>query len=295
MTQLVQLQSVSDELSENGYSLFAISNDPVKILKDFASKYGITFPLLSDEDSKVIKSFGIMNQLISPDEGKSMNWYGISYPGTYYLDSEGVVTDKDFHQHHARRASGSSVLARALGNEIETNSDTAQSVLSDGVSIKVGISEPALRLEMISQLIVDIDIPEGMHAYAAGAPEAFTPISLKVEGEGIRLGETQWPASADLHMPDLALTAPTYFDKVRVIVPITVTSEKIRLGHEIADSLHFSVIAGFQLCNETACDLPQQVTVAMSVPLERLVEPEGLQTYVNRVEAIEAESGKEVR
>ena len=224
-----------------------------------------------------------------------MNWYGIAYPGTYYLDSEGVVTDKDFHQHHARRASGSSVLARALGNEIETNSDTAQSVLSDGVSIKVGISEPALRLEMISQLIVDIDIPEGMHAYADGAPEAFTPISLKVEGEGIRLGETQFPASTDLHMPDLALTAPTYFDKVRVIVPITVTSEKIRLGHEIADSLKFSVTASFQLCNETACDLPQQAIVAMSVPLERLVEPEGLQTYVNRVEAIEAESGKEVR
>ena len=295
MTQLVQLQSISTELSENGYSLFAISNDPVKILKDFASKYGITFPLLSDEDSKVIKSFGIMNQLISPDEGKSMNWYGIAYPGTYYLDSEGVVADKDFHQHHARRASGSSVLARALGNEIETNSDTAQSILSDGVSIKVGISEPALRLEMISQLIVDIDIPEGMHAYAAGAPEAFTPISLKVEGEGIRLGETQWPASTDLHMPELDLTAPTYFDKVRVIVPITVTSEKIRLGHEIADSLQFSVTASFQLCNETACDLPQQATVAMSVPLKRLVEPEGLQTYVNRVEAIEAESGKEVR
>jgi hypothetical protein len=96
-------------------------------------------------------------------------------------------------------------------------------------------------------------------------------------------------------MPELDLTAPTYFDKVRVIVPMTVTSEIIRLGHEIADSLQFSVTASFQLCNETACDLPQQATVAMSVPLKRLVEPEGLQTYVNRVEAIEAESGKEVR
>ena len=295
MTQLVQLQNISAELFENGYSLFAISNDPVEILNDFALKYGITFPLLSDEDSKVIKSFGIMNQLIKPDEGRSMNWYGIPYPGTYYLDSEGVVADKDFHQHHARRASGTSVLARALGREIVTNPDTAESVLSDGVSIKVGISEPELRLEMISQLIVDIDLPEGMHAYADGASEAFTPISLKVQGEGIRLGEQRWPGSVDLHMSDLDLKAPTYSEKIRVTVPITVTSEKIRLGHDIANSLQFSVTASFQLCNETECDLPQKVVVAMSVPLGRLVEPEGLQTYVKRVEAIEAESGKEVR
>ncbi|MCH2628799.1 MAG: peroxiredoxin family protein, partial [Acidimicrobiales bacterium] len=117
MTQLVQLQGIKDNLEEAGYSVFAISNDPVEILTEFAAKHDITFPLLSDSDSAVIRAFGIMNQLIRPDEGQSMRWYGIAYPGTYYVDANMMVTDKDFHQHHARRASGSSVLARVLGRE----------------------------------------------------------------------------------------------------------------------------------------------------------------------------------
>ena len=106
MTQLVQLQQVADELAANGFSLYAISNDPVEILGEFAAENGITYSLLSDADSSVIREFGIMNQLIEPDEGRSMRWHGIAYPGTYFLDADGVVTDKDFHQHHARRSSG---------------------------------------------------------------------------------------------------------------------------------------------------------------------------------------------
>ena len=116
MTQLVQLQGIKDNLEEAGYSVFAISNDSTEILAEFASKHDITFSLLSDSDSAVIRAFGIMNQLIRPDEGQSMRWYGIPYPGTYYVDANMTVTDKDFHQHHARRASGSSVLILILLN-----------------------------------------------------------------------------------------------------------------------------------------------------------------------------------
>ena len=131
MTQLVQLQAVNESLEGAGYSVFAISNDPIEILSDFAAKHGITFPLLSDGDSAVIRAFGIMNQLIRPDEGQSMRWYGIPYPGTYYLDENMAVTDKDFHQHHARRASGSSVLARALGQEVQVHSGSQSIEVSD--------------------------------------------------------------------------------------------------------------------------------------------------------------------
>ena len=39
MTQLVQLQGIKEHLEEAGYSVFAISNDPVEILADFASNH----------------------------------------------------------------------------------------------------------------------------------------------------------------------------------------------------------------------------------------------------------------
>ena len=53
MTQLVQLQGIKDNLEEAGHSVFAISNDPVEILAEFASKHDITFSLLSDSDSQL--------------------------------------------------------------------------------------------------------------------------------------------------------------------------------------------------------------------------------------------------
>ena len=295
MTQLVQLQGIKDNLEEAGYSVFAISNDPVEVLQDFATKHDITFPLLSDSDSAVIRAFGIMNQLIRPDEGQSMRWYGIAYPGTYYVDANMMVTDKDFHQHHARRASGSSVLARVLGRETEIHSHAEIVDVSDQITLSVGLSEPALQLEVISQLLVDIEIPQGMHAYASGAPDQFSCITVEVEGGGIRIGAVSWPASEPMHTLGIDEEVPVYTGRIRASIPITVTSDVIRLGHEIADSLQVSVVVSFQICDDYECFLPESIEATLNCALARLVEPEGLSTYAVRVEALEAETGKPVR
>ena len=295
MTQLVQLQGVSSKLLAKGYSLFAISNDPVEILDEFAVAHGITFSLLSDEKSEVIKAFGIMNQLIEPDEGRSMRWYGIPYPGTYYLNDKCVVTDKDFHQHHARRASGQSVLARALGLEVEADPDTEVVAESGDISVKLGMSESALQLEVISQMMIDFEVPEGWHVYAPGAPEAFTPLSLSVDGEGLRFGEVNWPDSEIMSDRDLDLAVPVFSGSFRISIPVAATSEIIRLGHEISESVNISVAVSFQMCNELECKLPETVKMNLRAKLARLVEPEGLSILANRVEVIEAESGVQVR
>ena len=295
MTQLVQLQGIKENLEEAGYSVFAISNDPTEILAEFASKHDITFSLLSDSDSAVIRAFGIMNQLIRPDEGQSMRWYGIPYPGTYYVDANMIVSDKDFHQHHARRASGSSVLARVLGQEMEVHSEAESVDISDHINVRVGLSEPALQLEVISQLLVDIEIPQGMHAYASGAPDQFSCITVEVEGDGIRIGDVSWPASEPMNTLGIEEEVPVYTGRIRVSLPITVTSDVIRLGHEIADSLQVSVVVSVQICDDYECFLPESIEATLNCALARLVEPEGLSTYADRVEALEAETGKPVR
>ena len=51
----------------------------------------------------------------------------------------------------------------------------------------------------------------------------------------------------------------------------------------------------FQLCNDYECFLPERIEATLSCALDRLVEPEGLSIYADRVEAIEAETGKPVR
>lgn len=286
MTQLVQLQQALKSVREAGYEIFAISNDTVELLSEFSDRHGIEFPLLSDEDSAVIRAFGILNTLIDPSEGKRMRWYGIPYPGTYIVDAEGVVIDKDFHQHHARRLSGQALLHRVLGAAPEqTDEMPAASHEGDEVAITAYLADPVLRLEVISSLVCRIRIASGLHIYAEGAPDAFTPVEISITGNGVRVGEAKWPEPCVLDMPDLGMSSPVYEQDVTVSVPITATSELVRLGHGLETaSTEVSISLRYQACDEVACGIPTTVATTLSLPLETLVEPEGLKNYVKRVE-----------
>lgn len=286
MTQLVQLQQALPVLKEAGFEVFAISNDSVERLAQFAKQHAVTFNLLSDEDSTVIRAFGILNRLVRPDEGKHMRWYGIPYPGTFITDSDGMVVDKDFHQHHARRLSGRALLHRVLGKLPHPNADApANAGQSDELSLSVRLVDSTLRLEVISLLDCRLRIARGRHIYSPGAPEAFTPVSLNFLGKGVRFGEPKWPEAGNLTMKDLAMNVPVYKDEVEVLVPITATSALIRLGHGLEKpSVDISISCSYQSCDENTCGLPSEATVSLALPLEPLVEPEGIKSYVTRVD-----------
>ena len=60
--QLVQLQRDLPVLKKAGLGLAAISYDSPAVLADFATRQDITFPLLSDQDSRVIGEFGVLDR-----------------------------------------------------------------------------------------------------------------------------------------------------------------------------------------------------------------------------------------
>ncbi len=285
MTQLVQLQQILPALRAAGYEPFAVSNDTVDRLAEFSTRHGITYPLLSDEDSAVIRAFGILNTLIEPGEGKHMRWYGIPYPGTYVTDAAGVVVDKDFHQHHARRLSGQALLHRLLGTVPEPHDDVATTTTAgEAVALTAYLADPTLRLEVISTLVCRLEVAAGLHLYAAGAPDAFTPASLEVAGHGIRAGDARWPEPHQLEMTELGLLVPVHEGTVVVTVPITVTSEVVRLGHGLEQpEVEVVVRLHHQACDDTSCGLPATVETTLSVPLQELVEPDGIKVYVERL------------
>jgi len=87
---LVQLQTSLKEIEATGGQLVALSYDSTNILKRFATKSAITYPLLSDAGSKTIDAFGIRNKE-APDR-----WSGIPYPGTFVVGTDGVIRSKLF-------------------------------------------------------------------------------------------------------------------------------------------------------------------------------------------------------
>jgi peroxiredoxin Q/BCP len=71
-----------------GAVVLGVSRDPVSRLRAFADKYGLAFPLLSDEDHAVAEAYGVWVE-------KSM--YGRKFFGnertTFVIDGEGVVRE----------------------------------------------------------------------------------------------------------------------------------------------------------------------------------------------------------
>ncbi len=66
---------------ENGAEIWAISPDPEAKLAKFAEKEGISFPLLSDPDLKVITGWGLVN----PSNPK------VPHPTAVIVDAEGKI------------------------------------------------------------------------------------------------------------------------------------------------------------------------------------------------------------
>ncbi len=99
----MELQRALPEFERSGVAVFAISYDPVPVLADFAALHHITYPLLGDEGSHVIRALGLENQHIAEQHayyglGVRPNHLGTPYPGTFVLDEQGIVVQRDFEQ-----------------------------------------------------------------------------------------------------------------------------------------------------------------------------------------------------
>ena len=58
----MELQQHLDAIRKEGLGVAAISCDSIGALKSFADRQHITYPLLSDPDSKIIRAFDILNE-----------------------------------------------------------------------------------------------------------------------------------------------------------------------------------------------------------------------------------------
>jgi peroxiredoxin Q/BCP len=79
-------QEASPHLEEIGLDVIGVSPDKIKPIEKFATKYGLTFPLASDEDHSVADKYGTWVE-------KSM--YGRKYMGmersTFLIGADGKV------------------------------------------------------------------------------------------------------------------------------------------------------------------------------------------------------------
>jgi peroxiredoxin len=213
--QLVELQEARRNLEQAGVAIFAISYDSVAVLAAFAEKRGITFPLLSDEGSHVIRELGLLNEehlvqqhafygIQTRDEQR-----GVPYPGTFVLDERGIISEKHFEQSYRVRPTARIFEEYALGTS-EATPPPADAPRANGEKLEVQVWADAPTYPPYQQvrLHVDLSLPSGMHVFASPAPDGFTPLLLEVEPlDGLEVGQPALPRHDLSPWPDWTNTS----------------------------------------------------------------------------------------
>jgi hypothetical protein len=261
----VELQRDLDGIRKQGLGLAAISYDSPAVLKNFADRKHITFTLLSDPGSKIIRSFGILNETVPV--GNPV--YGIPYPGTFIVNPQGKVVSKYFEDDYRERISASDILTRDFGQSAEAAPGVvANKYLSVRSTASTSIALPGHRIS----LILDIDVKPKMHVYAPGV-KGYIPIDWTLDpGVPVKLFPLKYPASEMLHLDAIGETVPVYQDHFRLQREITFGAED-RLKPVVTPDGELALKGSFQYqaCDDRECFIP------MAIPLEWRFHFEGLE------------------
>lgn len=106
--QLINLNKITADVKAHGYEIIGISYDKVKHLKKFKKRRSISFPLLSDPESEIIKAWDIMN----PDYKRGHYAHGVPYPLIAFVSPDGTIQAKLYEQSYKDRPENELILER---------------------------------------------------------------------------------------------------------------------------------------------------------------------------------------
>jgi hypothetical protein len=249
--------------------LAAISYDNEGILKFFADRHKIEYPLLADPDSKTIKAYGVFNA-----EATGMQ-KGFARPGYFFIDRDGIIREKFFEARYRERLSGNSIIAKLfpeLGQEVTETVEAPHLQLALEQSDLSGV--PGTHIT----LVAEVRLPADVHVYAPGS-QGYKPVKLVMEGmREMELKPVVYPASKTLYLPAIKEKVPVFEGTFRVSQDVKVSSSSEFWGSLGKDGKTFTITGKleYQACNKTTCFVPTSVPVKWELhvfPLDRTRAP----------------------
>jgi hypothetical protein len=254
----------------NDIALFAVSYDSVSILREFAEKYGIRYPLLSDEGSQVMQRLGLINERVQEDHA----YYGIQpnpkhvnlpYPGVFVLDAAGKITHKRFHQSYRVRDTGAGLIAETLGI-LDGGHGPEMAADSDTVGVRAWLDSATYCAFQQLCLTVELAIAPGFHVYGDPIPQGYVPLRVEVAPiEGLELWPMRWPSPHPFKVEGLDEEFRVHEGTVRGSLPFAFTAPP-GAGDQIVRAT-----VRYQACGASTCLAPAVVQIQMPVKEAALV------------------------
>lgn len=274
----MQLERKRKEFEKQGINIAALSYDSVEVLRHFAERAGISYPLLSDPDSSIIQAFGILNETIPPDH----EFYGVPYPGEYLIGPDGVVQTKLFEEKYADRFTPGRILTRDL--EAGTGGRRTK-VRAKHLAVSTWASDEVVRGGNRFTLAAEISLGKKMHVYAPDV-EGYIPIDWRIEeAEGLRVYGAEYPEAEMLHLPAIEETVPVYEGTFRLVRDVMIGQPK-EIDHllSVDGTVTIKGSLRYQACDDKVCYLPETVPLEWKVRFEehdRTRAPEELRKRSN--------------
>jgi hypothetical protein len=269
----VQLQSAKHRFEAQGIKFAAISYDSAAILKEFADRHKIDFPLLADPESRLISSFGVLNSKAS---GMTK---GMALPGYFYIDASGIIREKFFQADYSDRVTPNRLIARLfpeLTEEATQKVDAPHLVLELSQSDRVVI--PGSRFSIAAQ----IELPPDVHVYAPGV-KGYQHIQLELApSPEFQLAPPVYPSSKILFLDAIKEQVPVFEGKFRITseAMIVASPDFVKSLGTSGKTVNIAGQLKYQACDKTTCYLPTSIPVSWQLqvlPLDRQRSPEAIQ------------------
>ena len=248
----MELNQQVEQFSKQGLKIAAVTYDKKEALSHFAQRRGIAYPLLSDEGSKVIQAFGILNGNIPPDNA----FYGVPFPGTYVLDENGVVKSKYFEEEYRERTTAGSILLRAFRAD---GGVAVQETQTRHLTLRSWATNAAVYGGSRLTLALDVDLKPNMHVYA---PEVrgYIPIKFEIRNSSafISIPSTH-PKSEILRLDAIDESVPVYSGSFRLTSDIVVAQAAELAAAGINETIPVEGSFRYQACDDKMCYRPETV------------------------------------
>ena len=286
----MELQDRLQQLSDQGIGVAAISYDSEEVLADFAQRRGITFPLLSDDDSEVITEFGILHTVayealgpngddpeVLADVAKYVSVFGTTpavagtpYPGTFMVDRNGRVTSRFFEEFYRERNTTANVMLKlgvGLSPIAAIEGSTAHLKLTAYPSNTSGTVGSRF------SIAVEIEPNPGIHVYAPGAEEmGYRVVSLDLAPvPHVRYEPVEFPESEIYYFEPLDERVPVYQRPFTLLQEVVVSgAAEVEEALAQLDALTLSGTLDYQACDDLICFEPVSVPLSFTLDLDLL-------------------------
>lgn len=261
----MELQGRYNDIKRQGLGLIAVSYDSPETLKKFSDSRGITFPMISDAGSQIIRKYGLLNETVDPKN----RTYGIPHPGTFILDRKGAVVSRFFEDAYQERVTTSAVLSTLNRNTPAGGIKASTRHLSLVMSISDTAAAPGKRLSILA----DLSPNRGMHVYAPGK-HTYQVVKLELDPQPwLKVHEPVYPASEIYHFKPLNERVEVFIKPFRLRRDVTLlaTPEAQKLLGATS-SITISGALEYQACDDKVCYNPERIPVSFSIttqPLDR--------------------------